>query len=135
MERARRITLSAAVFVLICFFMPWVQISCVGIRDSASGFDLARHGSRALWLVPLLMLAVISLGIARDWKKRSVFGLSGFSSGIISAYLINRERVNAEEASGIIGARVTGWLWLGLFSSLAVAVFALIFYIKRPKSQ
>ena len=44
MENARRTTLSLALFVLICFFMPWVQVSCLGAKDSVSGFDLARGG-------------------------------------------------------------------------------------------
>ena len=41
-NNSRRVTLSLAIFVLICFFLPWVQLSCAGIEDSASGFDLAR---------------------------------------------------------------------------------------------
>jgi hypothetical protein len=44
MEKARRTALSAAGFVLICFFLPWVQVSCLGAKDSASGFNLARGG-------------------------------------------------------------------------------------------
>src|SRR5215216_1581351 len=125
MERARRLTLSAAVFVLVCFFLPWVQVSCGGLKDSASGFDLARGGDRALLLVPLLMLAVILLGLVRSWKKRvSTFVLVSMVSGIVSAYLMDRERADAEQASGIIGAHVTGWFWLGFAASLGVAAGA-----------
>jgi hypothetical protein len=69
MERARRTTLSAAVFVLICFFLPWVQVSCAGFKDSESGFDLAHGGDSALWLVALLMLAVLLLGLRQAWRK------------------------------------------------------------------
>ena len=135
MERARRVTLSAAVFALICFFLPWVQVSCAGLKDSESGFDLARGGERALWLVPLLMLAVILLGLMRAWKQRaSVFALVSMVSGLISAYLMDRERVDAEQASGIIGAHVTGWFWLGFVASLGVAASALMFYLKRSRS-
>jgi hypothetical protein len=135
MERARRMTLSAAVFVLICFFLPWVEVSCAGFKDSESGLDLARGGERALWLVPLLMLVVILLGLMRAWKNRaSSFALVSLASGLISAYLMNRERVDAERASGIIGAHVTGWFWLGFVASLGVAAAALIFYLKRSKS-
>jgi hypothetical protein len=53
-------------------FLPLGE-GCGGIRDSASGLDLARGGDRALWLVPLLMLAVILLGLARVWKKMPFF--------------------------------------------------------------
>src|SRR5207253_8587761 len=63
-------------FGLICFFLPWVQVSCAGLKDSESGFDLARGGDRALWLVPLLMLAVILLGLLRAFRQRvSLFAL------------------------------------------------------------
>lgn len=135
MERARRVTLSAAVFVLICFFLPWVQISCAGLRDSESGFDLARGGDRALWLVPLLMLAVILLGFMRALKQRaSAFALVSMISGLVSAYMMDRERTDAEQASGIIGAHVTGWFWLGFVASLGVAASAVMFYLKRSKS-
>ena len=131
MESARRVTLSAAVFVSICFFLPWVQVSCGGVKDTASGFDLARGGDQMLWLVPLLMLAVILLGLMRVWKKMpSVFSLVSIASGLISAYLLDRERRNAE---GLAGARLTGWFWLGLFSSLVVLISTLIFYLKRSK--
>src|SRR5918911_4196611 len=122
MERAKRVTLSAAVFALICFFLPWVQISCAGLKDSESGFDLARGGDRALLLVPILMLAVIFLGLIRAWKQRaSLFALISMVSGLVSAYLMDRERTDAEQASGIIGAHVTGWFWLGFVASLGVA--------------
>jgi hypothetical protein len=133
MERARRVTLSAAIFTLICFFLPWIQVSCGGVKDTASGFDLAREGDRALWLVPLLMLMVILLGLMRAWKqKASLFALVSIVSGLIGAYLMNQKRVNAEDASDLV--RVTGWFWLGLFSSLAVAISALMFYLRRSRS-
>jgi len=126
------VTLSAAVFVLICFFLPWVQVSCGGVKDSASGFDLARGGDQMLWLVPLLMLAVILLGLMRSWKKMpTVFALLSMASGLVSAYLLDRERRDAE---GLAGARLTGWFWLGLFSSLVVIISAFMFYLKRSKS-
>jgi hypothetical protein len=131
MEGTRRVTLSAAVFVLVCFFLPWVQVSCGGEKDTASGFDLARGGDQILWLVPLLMLAVILLGVMRVWKKMpTVFALVCMASGLISAYLLNRERRDAE---GLALVGLTGWFWLGLFSSLVVAISALVLYLKRSK--
>lgn len=135
MERARRVTLSAAAFVLVCFFLPWVEVSCAGIRDSASGFDLARGGDRELWLVPLLMLAVILLSLARVWKKRpTTFALVSVVAGLLSAYLMDHQRLNAEQPAGLIGTRLTGWFWLGLLSSLVVAASAVVRYLRRSKS-
>jgi len=61
----RRINISAALIVLVCFFLPWEQVSCGGAKDNLSGFDLARHDQGLLWLVPLLMLAVIVVAVLR----------------------------------------------------------------------
>jgi hypothetical protein len=131
MESTRRVTLSAAVFVLVCFFLPWVQVSCGGAEDSASGYDLARGGDRLLWLVPLLMLGVILLWLTRVWKRMpTVFALVSTAGGLISAYLMNLERRDAES---LAVARMTGWFWLGFFSSLVVVISALASYLKRSR--
>jgi hypothetical protein len=135
MERLQRITTSAAIVALICFFLPWVQVSCAGFKDSASGFDLARDGDAGLWLVPLLMSLVAVLGLMLVWKRYpSTVTLIGVVSGLISLYLMNHERLNAERRSGLIGTQLTGWFWLGFLSSLVVAVSAVMAYLKRPRS-
>src|SRR5712664_3549640 len=90
----RRINLSAALIVLICFFLPWVQVSCAGARDTLTGLDLARNNHTLLWLIPLLMLAVIVLGLLRTRRE----GPQGFAilsaiSGGATVYLMNRERM------------------------------------------
>lgn len=46
MDRARRVSVSTATFGLICFFLPWVQVSCAGLKDSASGFYKEIRGKR-----------------------------------------------------------------------------------------
>ena len=79
------------------------------------------------------MLVVILLGLMRAWQKRdSTFALLSIASGLVSAYLMNQKRVNAEEASDLV--RLTGWFWLGLFSSLVVAISALLSFLKRSRS-
>jgi len=94
-DGARRTTLGAAGFVLVCFFLPWVQVSCLGLRDAASGQRLARGGDRALWPVPLLMLAVLLTGLVRFFRERApaVLALTGTVSGSLSVYLISGERL------------------------------------------
>ncbi len=86
--------MSLAFFVLICFFLPWVQVSCLGAKDSISGLRLARDGSRALWLVPVLMLTVLLLGLTRRiWEQASaLFALSGMVGGGVSAWLMSNQR-------------------------------------------
>ena len=136
MEKARRTTMSAALFVLICFFLPWVQVSCMGARDSASGFNLARDGDRALWLVPLLMIAALALGLTRAvWERLpSLFALTGMVSGMVSAWLMHYERRQMRPSAGLIATFWTTWYWLGLVASLVVAAAALWFYTGRVRA-
>jgi nitrate/nitrite transporter NarK len=136
MDNARRTTLGAALCVLICFFLPWVQVSCLGMKDSASGFDLARSDDRALWLVPILMIAVLSLCLTHAVMNRApwLFSLVGMSSGLISGWLIYRERASAGSSSNLIPTFWTLWYWLGLVASLIVAAGAFYFYTRRVRA-
>ena len=129
----RRVTLSMALIALICFFLPCVQLSCGASENRLSGVDLARDGHSGLYLIPVLMLAVLFLGIAQAWKdKREVSAIVGFVAGLVSAYLINRERVRAEDTSGLIAVRLTSWFWLGLGSTIALVIISALRFLKRP---
>lgn len=131
---ARGVSVSAAVFVLICFFLPWVQVSCAGQTESASGFELARDGHGALWLIPVFMLAFVVIGLTQIRRiLPTIFALIGVVGGLFSAYLMNRERVDAER-DAVLAAHATGWLWLSLFLSLVLAVSSFIFFLKRERS-
>jgi hypothetical protein len=137
MEGARRVTLGAAAFALICFFMPWVQVSCVGIKDSASGLELTNAGERLGWLIPSLMILVLATGLVRfvlDQKIPAVFALIGTVGGGLSAYLMYRERLKPGPSSALIAGRMTLWFWLGLVACLVVSLSALVFYMKRSQS-
>src|SRR5918996_2033514 len=132
----KRATTTAALIVLVCFFLPWIQVSCGATRDTASGIDLARDGSGGLWLIPLLMLALLFFGL-RVWKeRRELSTLVSLVSGLVSAYLMNRERLKFEDGSGFIRVGVTGWFWLGLGASIAIVVLAAvrILRLRRPTS-
>ena len=130
---SKRVTLSMALIALACFFMPWVQLSCGASENRLSGVDLARDGHNALWLIPILMLAVLFFGIARGWKdRRELSALTGLVAGLVSAYLMNRERTRAEHTSGLIAVALTGWFWLGLASTIGLAVVSAWRFLKRP---
>ncbi len=121
----RRINLSAAIIVLVCFFLPWEQVSCGGVRDSVSGFDLARHDHISLWLIPLLMFAVLVVGLLRRRaEKPQGQAIVALISGAATAYLMNDQRVRVHDAATIISAQLTGWFWLGLLSALALTITA-----------
>ena len=128
--------MSLAGFVLICFFLPWIQMSCVGLRDSASGFDLARQRDSLLWLVPSFMLVILMLGFARAfWEKLpAVFALTAMVGGGISAYLMYRERSSLSDGSSIVAAQPTVLFWLAFLASLGITAASFIFYSKRSRA-
>lgn len=132
---SRRITTSMALIALICFFLPWVQFSCGASENRLSGVDLARDGHGALWLIPLLMLVVLFLSLARAWKDRiQLLGMVSLIAGLVSAYLMNRERIRADDTSGLIAVRLTGWFWLGLGSTIALVIGSALRFLKRPST-
>jgi hypothetical protein len=133
--RSRSVTLSMALIAIICFFLPWVQLSCGASENRLSGVDLARDGHTALWLIPLLMLAVIFFATARAWQdRRELSALVCLVAGLVSAYLMNRERTRAENTSELIRVAITGWFWLGLGSTIGLVVLSAWRLLKRPRA-
>jgi hypothetical protein len=129
----RRATITVALIALICFFLPWIQVSCGANRETASGIDLAKDGNAELWLIPVLMLAVVFVAL-KLWKERGeLSSVVGLISGLVSAYLMNRERLRFEDSDGFIRVGVTGWFWLGLGSSVAMVVLAAVRLLRVRK--
>jgi hypothetical protein len=130
----RRATVSLALIVLICFFLPWVQLSCGTSSERLSGVDLARDGHNSLWLIPLLMVAVLLVPVARAWRERvDISALVSLIAGLLSTYLMNRERLRAKDTSALIAVGLTGWFWLGLISSIALVGLAAFRLLQRPR--
>jgi|ERR1044072_2504168 hypothetical protein len=131
----RRINLSAAIIVVICFFLPWEQVSCGGARDSLSGLDLARHDQTLLFLVPLVMLAVVVAGaIRRRDEQRGLTAIVSIVAGTISGYLMNRQRVRVTDEAGLISAQLTGWFWVAFLSTLTVLITGIGMLIRRRET-
>src|SRR5437867_6808908 len=100
--------MSAAIIVLVCFFLPWVQVSCAGAKDTMSGLDLAQNGRGLLWFVPVLMVVLIlSLIIRTRLEQNGGFAVASTICGLLTAYLMNRERLRAHDESGLINAQLT----------------------------
>ena len=112
-----------------------MQVSCLGVKDSASGADLARGGDRALWLIPVAMLLVLLIGLVRlVWERMpALFALSGTVGGSLSAYLMYHERSRTGHTD-LIPTFWMAWYWLGLLAALVVAGAALWFYASRARS-
>ena len=129
----RRINLSAAIIVLVCFFLPWVQVSCAGAKDTLSGLGLARQDDVLLWLIPLLMSAVLIFVLLRMRPAGPQFlGLLSTFGGAIVVFLMNRERTRVQNQSGLIAAQLTGWFWLGLIAAGAVVLTGIAILLRKP---
>lgn len=125
----RRPTIALALIVLICFFLPWVQVSCGSSSSRLTGVDLARDGHNSLWLIPFLMLVILLLAVARVWKER-VSALVPFIGGVVTSFLMNRERMRADDTSGLVAVRLTGWFWLGLVTAIGLIAVAAFRFLK-----
>ena len=130
----RRINLSATAIVLVCFFLPWVQMSCGGTSDTLSGFDLARRDSTLLWLIPLLTAAVLVVRLLRRaGEKPKAFAILSAVTGAITLFLMNDQRANVSHGAALIPAQLTGWFWLGLISAGAMVVTGIGVLFRRPR--
>jgi hypothetical protein len=125
----RRTTITLALIVLICFFLPWVQVSCGSSTSRLTGVDLARDSHNSLWLIPLLMLVILLVAVARAWKNR-VSALVPFMAGLVTAFLMNRERMRADDTSGLVAVRLTGWFWFGLVTAIGLVGVAAFRFLK-----
>ena len=131
----RRINLSAAVIVLVCFFLPWIQVSCAGAKDTLSGLSLARQDDVLLWLIPLLVCAVLVFVLLRMRPASPHYlGLLSTFGGIVVLVLMNRERTRAHSESGLVAAQLTGWFWLGFIAAATIVITGIAILVRRQRS-
>jgi hypothetical protein len=80
------------------------------------------------------MLVILFLHLVREWKNRpEVTAVMGLLAGLVSAYLMNRERTRAEDTSGLIAVGLTGWFWLGFGSTIGLVILSALRFLKRPR--
>lgn len=132
---APRLTMSLAMFVLICFFLPWLQMSCMGARDSKTGFQMTRGGDSVLWVVPLAMLIIFGLGLLRVVRKTlpGFFSVTAIVGGGLSTYLMYRQRAETVVLNALVEPHWTIWFWLGFAASLGIVASAIRFYASRVR--
>ena len=136
MNNAQRAVVSLAAFVLTCFFLPWLQLSCVGMKDSLSGYDLAREQDKFLCFVPVFMVAILVLGLTPPlWKKMpALFALASMVGGGIGAYLMYYERSSTNDLPRLVATKWTALFWLSFVACIGIVAAALAFYAKRARS-
>ena len=78
------------------------------------------------------MVIVLILSLAKNWKeKRELSAITTLIAGLVSAYLMNRERARADNISGLIAVTLTGWFWLGFGSTIMLVVVSVVRLLKR----
>jgi hypothetical protein len=88
-----------------------------------------------LWLIPLLMLALLVLGLLHARRERPRgFAIVSALSGITTIFLMNRERVRVHDDAGLISAQLTGWFWLGLIAAVLIAITAVALLLQRQRA-
>lgn len=131
-----RFSISAALIVVICFFLPWVQVSCGGSENRFSGVDLARDSHTELWVIPVIMIAVLFVNFARAWREqRTVVAIVNLVAGLFSAYLMNRERSRAEGKTALLQVNITVWFWLGFAATLALVILGCVQLLRKKGNR
>jgi nitrate/nitrite transporter NarK len=131
----KRINLSAVFIVLVCFFLPWVHVSWVGATATSSGLNLARHDDSLLWLIPLLMGAVLVLGLLHARRENlKVYSITSAICGVIVVFLMNRQRSQVQNQSGLLTTQLTGWFWLAFIAAIGIVLTALALLLRRQRA-
>lgn len=100
-----------------------------------TGLNLARDGRGLLWFIPVLMAALILSAIMRiKREEHRAFGLASAVCGLLTAYLMNRERLRVHDETGLITAQLTGWFWLGFIATFAVAISGILMLSQRRRA-
>jgi hypothetical protein len=77
------------------------------------------------------MLAVLLLAVAKIWKeRREISGIMTLVAGLVTAYLMNRERIRADNSSGLVAVSLTSWFWLGLGSAILLVALSILRFLK-----
>lgn len=128
---------SAAILIVICFFFPWVTISCSGIEITASGWELATgvqeegqqvdeeqaEGDALYFIVPIVAIVVLGASFLTFGMARMAYFAGGAVGLAYMAYVYFDFQSDIDEAAqqGIaldLDFEI-GW-WLTLLAFLAV---------------
>ena len=104
------------------------------LEPKGYALDLARNGHGLLWFLPLLMAALVLSTILRVRQESNrALALASIVCGLITLYLMNRERLRVHDESSLISAQLTGWFWLGFISTFAVVVSGIAMLLTRRR--
>lgn len=149
------IGLAAAVFVLFCFFSPWIELNLLLASVNLSGFQLATGsgpvgsnfaGVPSLLLVPLSMAGVLVLLAACFFGSGSttktiaalLLAAGGTSVLIILYHYFNLNQAFNRDPLGLIAQSMFSYTFgahASLFGSVVVAGGGLLDLARTPKAQ
>src|SRR6266436_5060432 len=100
-----------------------------------SGLDLARDGQGLLWFIPVLMGAlVLSTFIRIKREEDRALALANALCGLVTAFLMNRERLRAHDEAGLITSQLTRGCWILFISTMVIAISQMLMQLKRQRA-
>ncbi len=110
---------AGAALILVCFFLPWLEVHCSGKKIIGSGLFFAQKAA-PLWLIPAFAVLVILFfilhrkGLSLTWFKILIMGLAAL--GIVM--LVFTYMTIEQKLSGFIVKRITNYqIKSGLFGT------------------
>lgn len=97
-----------ATLILICFFLPWLEVHCSGKKIIGSGLTFAQKAA-PLWLIPAFAILVLLLfvwywkGLSLNWFKILLVSLAALGIVMLVFTYIAIE----QKLSGFVVRRIT----------------------------
>ena len=99
---------AGATLILICFFLPWLEVSCSGKKIIGSGLTFAQKAA-PLWLIPAFAILVLLLSVWY-WKGLSLnwFKILSVILAVLGILMLIFTYISIEQKlSGFVVKRIT----------------------------
>ena len=99
---------AGAILILICFFLPWLEVSCSGKKIIGSGLTFAQKAA-PLWLIPAFAILVLLLSVWY-WKGLSLnwFKILSVILAVLGILMLVFTYISIEQKlSGFVVKRIT----------------------------
>lgn len=144
----QQFSMGSAALTLILFFLPWADVSCMGVTRSMSGYSLATNGSTLLWLVPIAMIVALVIlyrvTLARPEApdtptSQNVLIATGFVAAgtMMVTYVSALEQMKADPIFGKMAAemlKIRLFGGLAFLAAIATSLGAIVHRIEKQKT-
>jgi hypothetical protein len=113
---------AGAFIILVCFFLPWLEVSCSGKKIIGSGLYFAQKAA-PLWLIPAFAVLVLLLfiwyrrGLSLAWFKVLLITLAALGIVmLVFTYISIEQKLSAFVVKRITSHQIKGGLigtWIG----------------------